>query len=711
MNIFFCMFHCLFVRTDVSRNSRDAPSPQVGWGHYKEEHPDQFRTPVKEENFNWGGPMDHDDDYRGGRGGGRDRGGRFGRRRHDGWEGRGGRGNRGNWNNDRWNNGRGNNGPVQPFLGGLGGGRSMANNFPFPDINTTSPEVIRKEVIPNVMRMVEEGRNNGSINENQFREFMAQVAMLNETSLIKEQEMRMRAQENKENHRHNDRGAWRPEQGSNSRPILLGPPPPMINGDLEMPGLARPNDASQGRSPHKNDLPMADQNLLDLIDADPTKSLPIDDQPRMIRFYGETATIVMTDHEVCELTFQPDPEDRQVLIDRTVAVVTRVNEGYKEFELDGEKHQLKIGPPTRELWIDGKWYECYFNNSAGVQISGRMRDVFLDGPPPNVKIGETRPDLCLGRIYALLDGNLVDRMPVFLDNKPQRIDIAGKPHVIQFVEGFKTLTINGHPFRSDFGGFPMVISVNGKKHYLRLSQLPSGVNLDNLPRHRNNSAPRASSPGQQARGPSPSGAKRSTSPPSTADMAPNSPGDETSQDGLRKNDPLGSLISLFPSANDNVPSTPGSSYKSNTADSSPAPALSSSEALGAAVTSKVEPVNVNNLFESLNKFDWSMFGIGSSSSSGGGIPGLSDITPAPLVQPPPDLVPPAPVTKTPKLKLPSAPIKEIVLQSHHQTLKERQESIIEQLYRADDLQCKSCGVRFSKEEMPQYTSHLDWHFR
>merc|ERR1712048_664107 len=44
-------------------------------------------------------------------------------------------------------------------------------------------------------------------------------------------------------------------------------------------------------------------------------------------------------------------------------------------------------------------------------------------------------------------------------------------------------------------------------------------------------------------------------------------------------------------------------------------------------------------------------------------------------------------------------------------LKERQDSIIEQLYRADDLQCKSCGVRFSKEEMPQYTSHLDWHFR
>jgi hypothetical protein len=27
------------------------------------------------------------------------------------------------------------------------------------------------------------------------------------------------------------------------------------------------------------------------------------------------------------------------------------------------------------------------------------------------------------------------------------------------MEGFTTLTINGHPFRADFGGFPMVVSL------------------------------------------------------------------------------------------------------------------------------------------------------------------------------------------------------------------------------------------------------------
>ena len=44
-----------------------------------------------------------------------------------------------------------------------------------PDLTTTSPEMIRKEVIPNLVRMGQEGRDNGSINEVQFRDFMAQV--------------------------------------------------------------------------------------------------------------------------------------------------------------------------------------------------------------------------------------------------------------------------------------------------------------------------------------------------------------------------------------------------------------------------------------------------------------------------------------------------------------------------------------------------------
>ena len=40
------------------------------------------------------------------------------------------------------------------------------------------------------------------------------------------------------------------------------------------------------------------------------------------------------------------------------------------------------------------------------------------------------------------------------------------------------LLINDHPFRTEFGGMPMVVYVNQVKHYLRLTALPGGVKLN-----------------------------------------------------------------------------------------------------------------------------------------------------------------------------------------------------------------------------------------
>ena len=167
------LIYCLLTRTDVNHDApRDAPSPQVGWGVYKEEHPDQFRTPVKEENnFNW--PESEMEHYRGRSG--KERGGRFPRRNQD-WDsrgGRGGRGGRGVWNQEnKWKNGRaGPNGNIPPFMANSG---PPIQNF-FPDLNSTSPEIIRKEVIPMLVKMGEEGKRNGKLNEGEFRNIMEQV--------------------------------------------------------------------------------------------------------------------------------------------------------------------------------------------------------------------------------------------------------------------------------------------------------------------------------------------------------------------------------------------------------------------------------------------------------------------------------------------------------------------------------------------------------
>ena len=60
------------------------------------------------------------------------------------------------------------------------------------------------------------------------------------------------------------------------------------------------------------------------------------------------------------------------------------------------------------------------------------------------------------------------------------MNIAGKQHILKFVQGLKLLLINGHPFRTEFGGMPMVVYVNQVKHYLRLTALPAGVKLNNV---------------------------------------------------------------------------------------------------------------------------------------------------------------------------------------------------------------------------------------
>ena len=347
-----------------------------------------------------------------------------------------------------------------------------------PDITKTDPVIIRKEVIPNLMKLGQECKEKGTIDEVQFREFMNQVMQLKETSLNREAEMRQNRdvelrqnQENKEN-RFQRRGV----HGFPSAGDRLNGADDRVE-DKKIPHV----DGTHNRprtdiiSPHKNDLPLANPTELEEIKKDPTRTLNIDDIPRAIRYYGETATIAMDDNLICELAFKPERESRCVLVDN-IAVYCEINtDRYTKFMLNGKTHKLRIGNPTRELWIDNEWYECYFNSKIRIKIDNNYHNIFLPGPPPSVDIGKVRHDLCRGRVYALLDGNLDSRTPLYLDSKPQLLIIGYKPHVLRFVEGFKTLTINGHPFRTDFGGFPMVISVNGFKHYVRLTSFPTGA--------------------------------------------------------------------------------------------------------------------------------------------------------------------------------------------------------------------------------------------
>ena len=83
-------------------------------------------------------------------------------------------------------------------------------------------------------------------------------------------------------------------------------------------------------------------------------------------------------------------------------------------------HRIRLGAPTRELYIDGKWYECFFGGPpVTIEIDGKMHVVRLEGPPPQVKIGLLkRTDLVAGKINLIINAKTM--IPVFLDAKPQR---------------------------------------------------------------------------------------------------------------------------------------------------------------------------------------------------------------------------------------------------------------------------------------------------
>jgi hypothetical protein len=56
-----------------------------------------------------------------------------------------------------------------------------------------------------------------------------------------------------------------------------------------------------------------------------------------------------------------------------------------------------------------------------------------------------------------------------------RFDIEDKPHVLRFADELMTVLINGRPVNVQFGGDPIPIIVRGKKHFIRLTELPRGI--------------------------------------------------------------------------------------------------------------------------------------------------------------------------------------------------------------------------------------------
>ena len=93
--------------------------------------------------------------------------------------------------------------------------------------------------------------------------------------------------------------------------------------------------------------------LLDFITRDTMRTITIDGLPREIRYYGDTAVIFLNWDDPRQITFHNGA--RRVTFNKNESFLLPFNDPFIEVSINGGLHRVRLGAPTRELFIDNKW--------------------------------------------------------------------------------------------------------------------------------------------------------------------------------------------------------------------------------------------------------------------------------------------------------------------------------------------------------------------
>lgn len=226
--------------------------------------------------------------------------------------------------------------------------------------------------------------------------------------------------------------------------------------------------------PQNPQIVMAQHGHCKAVIGSKERTINIDSVPREIRFYDEIAIAFMDEHgrEPKEIGFQSG--ERRICVDNSDSITLAFNDDYKTFVIDGKAYRVRFGSPTRELYIDTEWFECYFGDPpVGIYLDNKLRVFKIDGPAPQVRIGKLRTDLVVGRVDMYVDA--VTKVPLFLDAQVQTFSINGQLHTIKFADYFLTAIIDNTPFVVKYGEMPTKFQLPSSEHYIRFSVLPNHI--------------------------------------------------------------------------------------------------------------------------------------------------------------------------------------------------------------------------------------------
>lgn len=118
----------------------------------------------------------------------------------------------------------------------------------------------------------------------------------------------------------------------------------------------------------------------------PIHTVMIDDKPREVRFFGDTAVVLLDNNDPREIAFRGPPQE--VIIGKQV-VRLGFREKNKDVEIDGCRYPIRFGAPTREIIINDIPYSAVFGGPPiNVMLGGKQYTVRLCGPTPEVYFGD-----------------------------------------------------------------------------------------------------------------------------------------------------------------------------------------------------------------------------------------------------------------------------------------------------------------------------------
>ncbi|XP_056632001.1 pre-mRNA cleavage complex 2 protein Pcf11 isoform X1 [Diorhabda sublineata] len=510
--------------------------------------------------------------------------------------------------------------------------------------------------------------------------------------------------------------SWRGGRGNNRRNW----DPPQARAPIRLWNNNNAWAQSQSTRDFDNDNPVvaeeSESPILNdgFVNVDEIKSMAIDGISRDIRFYGETAIVFVGWDDPRELTFQNDGI-RKIIFNDTESFVLGFNDDYKEVSVNGKTHLVKIGAPSREIFIDSVPYECFFGSPGiRIQLDGVPTKVQLEGPPPPVNIGKTkRTDIVAGKINMVINAKVI--VPVFLDAKPQKFVLDGETSTLKFVDALKTVLINDVPFNVEYGGLPKPLLIHDKKHFIRFSVLPKGIKpgkvkiIDMEGDDESRSSPvidensqdettvsDAYDPGMPITG--------MLDKPSGVDDSPDRHSDSPNfyQKFIQQQQNNLDVLSNAMTPTLGPTQTTGGYQVENNQNSQDVPAN-----LQPVAPTTIPTLNINDLFQKLVASGFV------TSTTQPKKPAtdisLKESTPPTNNEYTPQVSSSQNAPPTTKFKKNSVLNLKRITFERPETLRVRQSNLYNMLY--SGMQCSTCGMRFTAEASMLYSQHLDWHFR